>query len=113
MASVSEMQLMTMFCDIDDFCKRFASIFHRHLLNPGQGTRLRQPAPTLSERMTLIVYFRCSHYRTFKHYYTDYVGPHLRPYCPTHASYTRPDRAYAASACDGVYGQSSSGLSRL
>jgi hypothetical protein len=43
---------------------------------------LRQPALALSEIMTIIVSFHWSHYRTFKHYYTDYVDPHLRPYFP-------------------------------
>jgi hypothetical protein len=84
-----ELQLITMFCDIDDFCKRFEPIWPRHLLQSGQGTRLRQPALALSEIMTIIVSFHWSHYRTFKHYYTDYVVPHLRPYVPTLVSYTR------------------------
>ncbi len=86
---MNELQLMTMFCDIDEFCKPFAPIFHQHLLQPGQGTRLRQPALALSEIMTIIVSFHWSHYRTFKHYYTDYVDPHLRPYFPMLVSSTR------------------------
>ena len=32
--------------------------------------------------MTIIVYFHASHYRDFKHYYTEYVEAHLRPYFP-------------------------------
>ena len=44
-----ELQLLTMFYDSDDFCKRFVSIVHRHLLQPGPGTRLRQLALALSE----------------------------------------------------------------
>jgi DDE family transposase len=86
---MSELQLIAMFCDIDDFCKQFEPILRQHLLQPRQGTRLRQPALALSEIMTIIVSFHCSHYRTFKHYYTDYVIPHLRPYFPTLVSYTR------------------------
>ena len=39
--------------------------------------------------MTILVSFHRSHYRTFKHYYTEYVAPHLRPYFPTLVSYTR------------------------
>jgi hypothetical protein len=87
--SLHELQLMTMFCDIDDFCKRFEPILHRHLLQAGQGTRSRQPALALSEIMTILVYFHSSHYRTFKHYYTAYVVPHLQPYFPTLVSSTR------------------------
>jgi Transposase DDE domain len=86
---MNELQLIAMFCDIDDFCKAFAPVYHRHLLQSGQKTRLRQSALTLSEIMTILVYFHCSHYRTFKHYYTDHVVPQLRPYFPTLVSYTR------------------------
>jgi hypothetical protein len=86
---MNELQLITMFCDIDELCKPFEPIFHQHLLQPGQGTRLRQPALALSEIMTIIVSFHWSHYRTFKHYYTDYVDPHLRPYFPMLVSSTR------------------------
>jgi hypothetical protein len=78
-----------MFCDIDDFCKWFEPISHRYLLQAGHRHRRRQTALALSEIMTILVYFHCSHYRTFKHYYTDYVTPHLRPYFPTLVSYTR------------------------
>jgi transposase len=84
-----ELQLIAMFCDIDDFCKAFEPVYHRHLLHTGQRHRVRQPELALSELMTLIVSFHCSHYRTFKHYYTDDVVPHLRPYFPTLVSYTR------------------------
>jgi Transposase DDE domain len=86
---MSELQLTAMFCDMDDFCKAFEPVYHRHLLQSGQRTRRRQSALTLSEIMTILVYFHCSHYRTFKHYYTAYVVPQLRPYFPTLVSYTR------------------------
>ena len=86
---MNELQLITMFCDIDDFCKRFAPVYTQRLLQAGHGHRLRLPALGLSEIMTILVYFHRSHYRTFKHYYTEYVEPHLRPYFPTLVSYTR------------------------
>lgn len=84
-----ELQLMTMSCDIDDFCKQFAPIFTRHLLRAGHRHRARRTGLALSEIMTLLVAFHCSHYRTFKHYYLAHVEPHLRPYCPTLVSYPR------------------------
>jgi hypothetical protein len=86
---MSELQLIAMFCDLDDFCKRFAPVYHRHLLHTGQRHRGRQPALALSEILTILVYFPRSHYRTFKHYYTDYVTPRLRPSFPTCVSYSR------------------------
>jgi Transposase DDE domain len=82
-------QLIAMFCDIDDFCKWFEPLYRRHLLQSGQRQRTRQTALALSEIMTIIVYFHSSHYRDFKHYYTEYVATHLRPYFPALVSYSR------------------------
>ena len=75
-------QLIAIFCDMDDFCKTFAPVYDRHLLHIGQRHRTRQTALALSEILTLLVYFPWSHYRTFKHDYTEYVAAHLRPYFP-------------------------------
>jgi hypothetical protein len=82
-------RLIAMFCDIDDFCKRFEPLYHRHLLQSRPHSRTRRTELALSEIMTIIVYFHSSHYRTFKHYYTAFVEPYLRPYFPTLVSYTR------------------------
>src|SRR5919108_369815 len=82
-------QLIAMFCDIDDFCKGFEPIYTQRLLHSGKRQRLRHAQLSLSELMTIIVYFHQSYYRDFKHYYTDYVTVHLRPYFPTLVSYSR------------------------
>ena len=82
-------QLMAMFCDIDDFCKWFEPLYMRRLLQSGQRQRTRQTVLALSEIMTIIVSFHSSHYRDFKHYYTEYVATHLRPYFPALVSYSR------------------------
>jgi hypothetical protein len=84
-----ELQLITMFCDLDDFCKHFAPIFTRHLLQVGHRHRARQTGLALSEIMTILVALHCSHSRTCKHYYLAHVEPHLRPYFPTLVSYSR------------------------
>jgi hypothetical protein len=82
-------QLIAMFCDIDDFCKWFEPLYMRRLLQSGQRQRTRQTALALSEIMTIIVYFHSSHYRDFKHYDTEYVATHLRPYFPALVSSSR------------------------
>jgi Transposase DDE domain len=82
-------QLIAIFCDMDDFCKAFEPVYARHLLHMGQRHRTRQTALALSESLTLLVYVHWSHYRTFKHYYTEYVAVHLRPYFPHLVSYAR------------------------
>jgi hypothetical protein len=75
-------QLIAMFCDIDDFCKVFEPRYTQRRLQSGQRQRIRQSQLSLSEIMTIIVYFHSSHYRDFKHYYTEYVERHLRPDFP-------------------------------
>jgi Transposase DDE domain len=82
-------QLIAMFCEIDDFCKWVEPLYLRRLLQSGERHRARQGRLALSEIMTIIVYFHSSHYRDFKHYYTEYVAGHLRPYFPALVSYSR------------------------
>ena len=82
-------QLVAMFCDIDDFCKEFEPLYTQRLLQSGQRQRQRPSQLSLSEIMTIMVSFHASHYRDFKHYYTEYVQRHLRPYFPTLVSYHR------------------------
>ena len=82
-------QLITIFCAIDDFCKDFVPVYHRYLLQAGQRQRTRPTTLALSEMMTLLVYCHWSHYRTFKHYSTEYVAVHLHSYFPQLVSYQR------------------------
>jgi Transposase DDE domain len=82
-------RLIAMFCEIDDFCKWFEPLYRQRLLQSGQYQRTRETALALSEIMTIIVYFHRSHYRDFKHYYTEFVEGHLRPYFPALVSYSR------------------------
>jgi hypothetical protein len=82
-------QLIAMFCDIDDFCKWFEPLYLRRLLQDGQRQRHRPGRLALSEIMTISIFFHRSHYRDFKHYYTDYVEGQRRPYFPALVSYSR------------------------
>lgn len=82
-------QLIRIFCDIDDFCKCFEPAYNQHVIACGARTRIREPQLSLSEIMTIVVYFHQSRYRTFKDYYTRLVAPNLRPYFPRLVSYNR------------------------
>jgi hypothetical protein len=84
-----EPQRMALFCDRDDFCKRFPPLSHRPLLQSGQRQRSRQTELARSEIMTSLVNFPWSHYRTCTHSSTESVQRHLRPYLPTLVRATR------------------------
>src|SRR3954465_1925225 len=76
-------------CDIDDFCRSFLAREHPQLLAPAGPKKRRASSLSLSEVMTILVWFPASHYRTFKHYYLDSVLSGKRAEFPGLPSYTR------------------------
>jgi Transposase DDE domain len=84
------MDIVTIFCDIDDFCRQLLAARPRLLPTPsGRPRRDRSSSLVLSEVMTILVWFHASHYRTFKHFYLAHVLPCKRAEFPGLPSYTR------------------------
>ncbi|MBD0326943.1 MAG: IS982 family transposase [Pyrinomonadaceae bacterium] len=81
------MDILPLFCDIDDFCLLFEPLWERKLLETRQ--RRRASALCLSEVMTIIILFHASHYRDFKSYYTGHVMKNLAWAFPRLVSYQR------------------------
>jgi len=84
------MDIVTVFCDIDDFCQRLQAV--PPLLVPSRDSQRknsRSASLSLSEIMTILVFFHASHYRTFKHFYLGSVLPGKRAEFPGLPSYTR------------------------
>ncbi len=67
------MDILPVFCDIDDFCQFFEPLWKRQLLSTGERQRERAAQLCLSEVMTIIVMFHASSYRNFKAYYIEHV----------------------------------------
>lgn len=103
--------LLELFCDADDFCHKFEPVWKKRLLANGECKRERERSLTLSEIMTILIYFHQSQYRNFKAYYKGYVLKHLRAEFPNLVSYTRfidfipsaliPLSVFLRSACFG------------
>ena len=83
------MEIVALFCDIDDFCLRFEPVWHQHLVRVGKTVPGWTSRFCLSEVMTIVVSFHHSGYRTFKDYFLRYVTPHLAWAFPHMVSYTR------------------------
>jgi len=82
-------QLLTrLYCDIDDFIKEFEQYAKKHLLSDGDSIMPRC-LMSLSEIMTIIVYFHLSNQKTFKWYYNIYIRTVLKEYFPQTLSYNR------------------------
>jgi hypothetical protein len=60
------MEIVTVFCEIDDFCQYFEPEWKKGLLANKEKQRDRKTTLCLSEIMTIIVWFHSSGYRTFK-----------------------------------------------
>ncbi len=67
------MDLVRLFCDIDDFCQQFEPAWHSQSLAASGQKRSKPSKLCLSEVMTITVVFHLSGYRTFKHYYLNKV----------------------------------------
>lgn len=83
------MDIVTLFCDIDEFCLSFEPAFTQRLLQDGTKKRHKKGRLWLSEIMTIMVWFHASAYRTFKDDSTKEVMSHLRWAFPHLVSYQR------------------------
>lgn len=72
------MEIVALFCDLDDCCLQFEPLWHQHLVSAGRRQRWRETRMCLSEGRTIVVSFHQSGYRTFKDYFLRYVTQHLR-----------------------------------
>jgi hypothetical protein len=84
------MTRVEIFCHVDDFCLWFVPRWERRMLPPADRTiRQREGQLGLSEVMTILILFHRSNYRTFKHFYQEYVCIALRQDFPQLVSYNR------------------------
>jgi hypothetical protein len=83
------MDIVALFCDLDNFALHFAAHCKRPELSSGQRHRDRSGRMHLSEVMTVLVLFHASNYRTFKHFYLLHVRANLRREFPRLVSYSR------------------------
>lgn len=86
---MNPLDLLLLFCDIDDFCRLFLPTWYRQQLFSRERQRRRTSRLGPSELMTILVHFHQSQYRCFKAYYLNEVCRHLRAEFPGLPSYTR------------------------
>ena len=85
--------IIHIFCLVDVFCKEFEPHWKSYLLarsTPKGDTRAKRSMNlSMSEIMTLVIYFHYSKFRTFKDYYNLLVKDRLQKYFPKSPSYSR------------------------
>jgi hypothetical protein len=83
------MSLLELFVSVDDFCQLFLPDWEAKQLEDGSKKRIRRGQLSISEMMTILIYFHQSQYRHFKAYYTEHVCQHLYREFPNLVSYER------------------------
>ena len=83
------MRILDLFCDVDDFWQAHGQDWEQRLVTTGKKRRHHAGEMHPSEIMTILIHFHQSCYRTFKHYYLNYVQVALRQEFPHLLSYTR------------------------
>lgn len=81
-------RILPLFCSVDDFWQEFTPRWHRYLLATGRQ-RQRTGVMHPSEMLTILILFHQSHYRTFKAFSLEFVGPCLHREFPHRLSYAR------------------------
>lgn len=83
------MDRLTIFCEIDDFCREFEPKFNQQLLADGKRKRFKPSRMFRSEVMTILVVFHRSGFRDLKRFYTTLVCRYWSKDFPNLLSYNR------------------------
>jgi hypothetical protein len=82
------MDILSLFCEIDDFCKVFERLSAARALTD-QKKRNRTTRLSLSEVMTILVLYHASGYKNLKAFYLEEIIPHHKAEFPALCSYRR------------------------
>ena len=87
---LKESQLVSIFCEIDDFCKELdKNMSQLQLTGPSKGRRGPACCLSISEIMTVQILFQMVGYRNFKTFYTSFLQIYWKQYFPRLPSYQR------------------------
>lgn len=79
---MDDLSLIALFYHVDEFCKQFEKQWNQILLDHKPASsrwwKTRECRLSLSETMTIAIWFHCSKYRTFKDYYLYCVQTSLK-----------------------------------
>lgn len=82
------MEILPLFCEIDDFCKVFEKVYQRRALG-NRKRRNRKTQLSQSEVMTILVLYHASGYKNLKAFYLEQIIRHHSLEFPDLCSYQR------------------------
>ena len=86
----SEAKVTEIYCIADDFCKEFAKVQEKYMIEDKNHNRRNKPNwMNDAEVMVILILFHSGGFRCFKHYYQEYVCKHLTHLFSKRVSYNR------------------------
>ena len=86
----SEAKVTEIYCMADDFCKEFAKVQEKYMMEDKNHKHRNKPnRMSDAEIMVILILFHSGGFRCFKHYYREYVCKHLTHLFPRRVSYNR------------------------
>jgi hypothetical protein len=88
---ILEDKIIEIFCNVDDFCENYDQVINSRLLNEDNHVHRRKRTSTMSvsEVITIMIYFHFGCFRNFKHFYLFHIKAHMTDYFPNTVSYNR------------------------
>lgn len=93
---INDIELVKLYCQIDEFCKKFIPSWERQLIEDGnkkngksRKRRSYKNALSYGEIMTILILYNSSSYKCFKYFYLDFALKNLRDYFPNMPCYDR------------------------
>jgi hypothetical protein len=83
------MDILTVFCQVDDFCQVFEPKLNQQLLADGKRKRIKPSKMSRSEVMTILIAFHRSGFRNLKTFYNSMIGVYYKGEFPDLVSYNR------------------------
>lgn len=83
------MDILTIFCQVDDFCQVFEPKLNEQMLADGKRKRIKPSKMSRSEVMTILIAFHRSGFRNLKTFYKSLIGVYYKHDFPDLVSYNR------------------------
>ena len=85
-----ESKVTEIYCMADDFCKEFTFQQEKYMIKDKKTNHRNNPNRISdAEIMVILILFHSDGFRSFKHYYKEYVCKHLKHLFPRQVSYNR------------------------
>lgn len=89
MIYLDDTKLIQIFCDSDDFFKKYEQFVAGICIDKISPKAQRKPALAVSEIMTILIAYHLTGMKCFQYYYVHVVQKHLQSYFPGLVSYNR------------------------